>query len=96
MLIKQLFVLNDSQRIFVHIESFNWDFKNFGPVLLDFGDYKLRCIYTAFSNQNNHPVLELAVQDSSCNSVEEVKTMFNKAPGEVFLRRFPQETCLVP
>ena len=87
MVVKQLFALKDKQRLFIHIESFNWNFENFGPVFLDFGNCSIKCRYTAFSNQAGQPVLELALQDSVCGNVEEVALMFEKASEEVLLNR---------
>ena len=87
MLIKELFLIKDKQRLIAYLESFDWDFAHYGPVILRIGHLDVICRYTACGNQKNTPVIELKLEDSRYSNVDQVEKIYSKFKGSVHIVR---------
>ena len=87
MIVKRLFAISENQELWVFLNSFDWDFTQHGPVILQIDDKEIRCHSFSCSNVDNTAVLILRLQDSNFPDVEEVAKIFNKCTKTVHLRR---------
>ena len=81
MIVDKVLSLSDRQRLIVHIHSFDWEFSNYGPVVLQFGDASVHCRYVASGVEHDQPVLELIPQDSCRYTVETISQMITEFGG---------------
>jgi hypothetical protein len=85
--VDKIFSLADRRRLIVHIHSFDWDFSDFGPVLLQLGKVLIPCDYVASGNSNGVPALELIPRMPCQYSVDEISRMAGRAGGPITLAR---------
>jgi hypothetical protein len=92
MVVTKLFALVDQNELVVHIASFDWDFRDFGPVELRFGNEKVHCRYVASGTEMNEAVLKLALDDPRYETVSAVAKKYDDSSGIVLIERSPAAT----
>lgn len=87
MIVTKLFPFRESNELVVHINSFDWEFQEFGPVKLVFGCESVNCQYVASGSQSDEAVLKLMLDDSSYGSVADVAEKFTTFDEPVLICR---------
>jgi len=71
-IIKEIFPIREQNAIIVHLNSFGWEFKEFGLVYLSFDNQKIKMRYVASGNHEGNPALTLELCDSRFSSINEI------------------------
>jgi hypothetical protein len=82
--VSSLFPIKDQQRIYANLESFEWNFSEYGFVYLCLDFKKIKMKYIGSGNINGNPVLTLIIADSRYKLVEDI---CNTKANEIFLER---------
>jgi hypothetical protein len=92
--VTSIFPAEERQRLYVHLDSFDWDFPVFGPVLLHVGPEVIRMRYTGFANLDGTATLQLVPADPRYKTVQEIRRVLGEAdprglyhPGGAYVER---------
>lgn len=70
--VKLLFPIRDKQYILAHLDSFEWDFSQYGLIYLQSRDNKIKMRYIGYSIINGDPVLMLTLEDERYHNIEQI------------------------
>lgn len=84
MVVIDMFPISEKKCFNAQIESFDWEFSNFGDVLLNIGNKEIKMRYTAFGNINGKPVIVLKPKNT--DDFVEIKKLC-LGPGKKTIRR---------
>ena len=86
--VKAMFLLQDQNKLIVHLCDFAWDFKAFGPVTLVVGRERMCFNYTASGNQEGVPFVVLqAAGDSAPEVIQKAHALFDATAVDCWLLR---------
>ena len=83
--ISDVFAIFDQGYILVHLKSFDWDFNEFGAVLLSLPNETVHMRYVAFGNVEGTPVLRLEPRGQE--NVKEIGELWDKSQGRAYIGR---------
>lgn len=83
-----LFPIKEKECFYANLESFDWDFNNFGGVYLCTESNKILMRYTAFGNVNGTPSLQIYPADEKYSTVEAIcELLESDCLEEIFIER---------
>lgn len=91
-IIKELFPIREQEIIIAHLNTFDWDFDNFGDVFLCFGNQRIKMRYVASGNHEGNPTLSLKLCDPRFSSIEEIFAEIKNANAACSVERETDES----
>ncbi|MBI3972847.1 MAG: hypothetical protein HY332_16345 [Chloroflexi bacterium] len=77
--IVSIFPFEKRHWLYAHLDSFDWDFPAFRPVLLHVGDETIRMHYAGFANVEGTAALQLVPADPRYPTVRDVVRILGEA-----------------
>ena len=85
--VRVVYVIKEKGWLLAHLDSFNWDFQNFGSIDFCLPNKRVKMRYVGFANHSGNPVVMLVATDASEMSLEEIAQIINNGgiASEVYL-----------
>jgi len=74
--VKKMFFIKDLEQIIVHLNTFDWEFSNFGNVILNISDKNINMVYMGCVNNNGEPAMILNFPQDSTWTIQDVEMLY--------------------
>jgi len=87
-MVKKVFAIEDEHCLLVHLDSFDWDFRSYGPVSIGCENQWIRARFIAGGNVEGDPVVRLVLSEEGFGALEEIAQRLTELTAKgVFLVR---------